>query len=88
MLLVAVFISFVSIFATGHSAGYNPSATFFNGSHTFDATVIMISLDGFRADYLDRNITPALHKLGKCFDYFVHTSALHLACRLLLNGLL
>ncbi|KAG2173675.1 hypothetical protein INT43_005095 [Umbelopsis isabellina] len=64
MLLVAVFISFVSIFAPGHSAGYNPSATFFNGSHTFDATVIMVSLDGFRADYLDRNITPALHRLA------------------------
>jgi predicted AlkP superfamily pyrophosphatase or phosphodiesterase len=65
MFLFAVFISFVAMFAPGRSDGYNPSATFFNGSHTFDATVIMISLDGFRADYLDRDVTPTLHRLGK-----------------------
>ncbi|KIW93507.1 uncharacterized protein Z519_06112 [Cladophialophora bantiana CBS 173.52] len=32
-----------------------------NGTHIFRPTTILISLDGFRADFLNRNITPALH---------------------------
>lgn len=31
-----------------------------NGTHTFRPTTILISLDGFRADFLNRNLTPAL----------------------------
>lgn len=31
-----------------------------NGSHWFDPTVIIISLDGVRADYLERGLTPHL----------------------------
>ncbi|OCT48102.1 putative pyrophosphatase/phosphodiesterase [Cladophialophora carrionii] len=31
-----------------------------NGTHIFRPTTIFISLDGFRADFLNRNITPAL----------------------------
>ncbi|KAG0169241.1 hypothetical protein DFQ28_003458 [Apophysomyces sp. BC1034] len=31
-----------------------------NGTHYFGPTVILISLDGFRNDYLERNITPHL----------------------------
>ncbi|KIW62337.1 hypothetical protein PV04_10518 [Phialophora macrospora] len=31
-----------------------------NGTHIFRPTTILISLDGFRADFLNRNITPAL----------------------------
>jgi predicted AlkP superfamily pyrophosphatase or phosphodiesterase len=63
--LVLVFISAVAAFAPRrqHSA-YDSSATFNNGTETYDATVIMISLDGFRADYLDRNNTPTLSRLG------------------------
>ncbi|KAJ1910619.1 hypothetical protein IWQ60_010558 [Tieghemiomyces parasiticus] len=34
-----------------------------NGTHAFRKTVILISFDGFRADYLDRGITPHLHAL-------------------------
>lgn len=32
-----------------------------NGTHTFAPTTILISLDGFRADFLQRNLTPALN---------------------------
>ena len=31
-----------------------------NGTHTFGPTTIMVSLDGFRADFLDRGLTPTL----------------------------
>ncbi|KIX05312.1 uncharacterized protein Z518_06184 [Rhinocladiella mackenziei CBS 650.93] len=34
---------------------------FSNGTHVFRPTTILISLDGFRADFLNRNITPALN---------------------------
>ncbi|MBW0538224.1 hypothetical protein O181_077939 [Austropuccinia psidii MF-1] len=35
-------------------------APFSNGTHKFKKTVLLISLDGFRADYLNRNLTPNL----------------------------
>ncbi|KAK4545645.1 hypothetical protein LTR36_002598 [Oleoguttula mirabilis] len=34
-----------------------------NGTHTFAPTTILISLDGFRADFLYRNLTPTLSDL-------------------------
>lgn len=37
---------------------------YYNGTAYFDSTVIYISLDGFRNDYLDRKITPNIHLLG------------------------
>lgn len=37
---------------------------YYNGTDYFDSTVIYISLDGFRNDYLDRNVTPNIHLLG------------------------
>jgi predicted AlkP superfamily pyrophosphatase or phosphodiesterase len=40
-------------------------ALYFNGSAYFDSTVIYISLDGFRNDYLDRKVTPNIQLLGK-----------------------
>ncbi|KAJ1844148.1 hypothetical protein LPJ73_005258, partial [Coemansia sp. RSA 2703] len=36
-----------------------------NGTHMFRPTVILVSIDGFRADYLDRGISPSLVHLGK-----------------------
>ncbi|KAG2175779.1 hypothetical protein INT44_000257 [Umbelopsis vinacea] len=62
--LVLIFISAAAAFAPRRQLSYDASATFYNGSTTYDATVIMISLDGFRADYLDRNNTPTLSRLG------------------------
>ena len=35
--------------------------TLSNGTHLFAATTILISLDGFRADFLNRGLTPALN---------------------------
>jgi len=32
-----------------------------NGTHLFRATTILVSLDGFRADFLNRDLTPALN---------------------------
>ncbi|CAG8489431.1 12728_t:CDS:2 [Dentiscutata heterogama] len=37
--------------------------SFFNGTHDFYPTVLLVSFDGFRADYLDRNLTPTLDEL-------------------------
>lgn len=36
-----------------------------NGTHWFNDTVIMVSFDGVRADYLDRGLTPNLLGLAK-----------------------
>ncbi|KAJ1997603.1 hypothetical protein H4R26_005774, partial [Coemansia thaxteri] len=36
-----------------------------NGTHWFYPTLIVVSLDGFRADYLDRGITPELLNIGR-----------------------
>ncbi|KAJ2414090.1 hypothetical protein H4218_004092 [Coemansia sp. IMI 209128] len=36
-----------------------------NGTHWFKPTIILVSLDGFRADYLDRGITPELLHIGR-----------------------
>ncbi|KAI8970385.1 alkaline-phosphatase-like protein [Mycotypha africana] len=35
-----------------------------NGSEYFASTVILISLDGFRPDYMERNITPHMNQLA------------------------
>ena len=40
-------------------SAYKPQ-TLSNGTHTFAPTTILISLDGFRADFLYRNLTPTL----------------------------
>ncbi|KAF7422741.1 hypothetical protein PC9H_010898 [Pleurotus ostreatus] len=36
-----------------------------NGTHDFKRTVVLISIDGFRADYLDRGLTPHLLNISK-----------------------
>ncbi|KAJ1776608.1 hypothetical protein LPJ54_002958 [Coemansia sp. RSA 1824] len=36
-----------------------------NGTHEFRPTLVLVSLDGFRADYLDRGLTPNLINIGK-----------------------
>jgi predicted AlkP superfamily pyrophosphatase or phosphodiesterase len=41
------------------SQSYVPE-TYSNGTHMFKPTTILISLDGFRADFLNRGLTPAL----------------------------
>ena len=34
-----------------------------NGTNQFRSTVLIISLDGFRPDYIDRDLTPNMHAL-------------------------
>ena len=34
-----------------------------NGTNEFRSTVLIISLDGFRPDYIDRDVTPNMHAL-------------------------
>jgi predicted AlkP superfamily pyrophosphatase or phosphodiesterase len=49
-----------------------------NGTEEFASTVVLISLDGFRPDYLERGVTPNINQFGKknrktiimyCADY-------------------
>lgn len=47
------------------------SHLYYNGSTYFDSTVIYISLDGFRNDYLDRKVTPNIDLLGKSQQSFI-----------------
>jgi hypothetical protein len=46
-----------------HTSSHNK--LYYNGSTYFDSTVIYISLDGFRNDYLARKVTPNIDLLGK-----------------------
>ena len=36
-----------------------------NGTHDFKRTVLMVSIDGLRADYLDRGLTPHLLEISR-----------------------
>ncbi|KAJ5081211.1 pyrophosphatase/phosphodiesterase [Penicillium angulare] len=50
--------------STGFRAAQIPSQTLLsNGTALFAPTTILISLDGFRADFLDRGLTPSLNSL-------------------------
>lgn len=37
--------------------------TLSNGTHNYQPTVLIISLDGFRPDYIDIGVTPYIHRL-------------------------
>jgi hypothetical protein len=43
-----------------HDTGSGRDALYSNGTHEFKKTVLMVSIDGLRADYLDRGLTPHL----------------------------
>ncbi|KAJ9614649.1 hypothetical protein H2200_002786 [Cladophialophora chaetospira] len=73
--LTLIYLSIITLFLLLLSGAYRASSTkkhklepeqhrltkFYNGTHTFRPTTILISLDGFRADFLNRKITPALN---------------------------
>ncbi|OCL05588.1 Phosphodiest-domain-containing protein [Glonium stellatum] len=64
---IAIVILFVSILAIAYRAskrsrGNKAVTHFFNGTSNFAATTILISLDGFRADFLYRGLTPTLNR--------------------------
>ncbi|KAI8975016.1 alkaline-phosphatase-like protein [Pilobolus umbonatus] len=57
----------IIIITYGHDTDHTQRGAerlYFNGTEYFASTVILISLDGFRPDYLDRNITPNLQYLA------------------------
>lgn len=74
-LAVAIGISFIVVkilltFITHEHPMRRPTEKlYYNGSDYFASTVILISLDGFRPDYLERNVTPHLNELGKSTWY-------------------
>lgn len=47
---------------------------YYNGSDYFASTVILISFDGFRPDYLNRGLTPHLKDFGIVFLYILLSS--------------
>ncbi|KAL1639559.1 hypothetical protein SLS58_007758 [Diplodia intermedia] len=59
-----VILFFVLLFAAYKASGLRPTKHFatmlHNGTATFAPTTILISLDGFRADFLQRNLTPSM----------------------------
>ena len=68
---MAIFLSIAGLFLVLLFAAYRASkpaqlkaaATMVsNGTHVFAPTTILISLDGFRADFLYRGLTPTLNK--------------------------
>ncbi|KAH7927802.1 Phosphodiest-domain-containing protein [Leucogyrophana mollusca] len=44
---------------------FDKDTVFNNGTHDFKRTVLMVSIDGLRADYLDRGLTPHLLDISK-----------------------
>jgi len=45
---------------SNHSLWHNGDELLTNGTHKFKRTVLIVSIDGLRADYLDRGLTPNL----------------------------
>lgn len=69
-LTVVICVAFLALLygaysATGRTQGprYAPFKTRSNGTHAFAPTTILLSLDGFRADFIHRGLTPALSSL-------------------------
>lgn len=62
--LSIVLLFFVLLFAAYRASGLRPTKHYttllHNGTSSFAPTTILISLDGFRADFLQRNITPTM----------------------------
>ena len=72
--LVLIYLAIIGLFVALLFGAYKASSkkhklapevhgktTYSNGTHIFRPTTILISLDGFRADFLNRDITPALN---------------------------
>ncbi|KAL1955923.1 hypothetical protein VTO42DRAFT_7996 [Malbranchea cinnamomea] len=67
LILSAAIVLFVILFlgaykaSSVHRAAQRPRTLFSNGTSLFAPTTILISLDGFRADFLTRGLTPTLN---------------------------
>ncbi|RHZ76911.1 hypothetical protein Glove_187g34 [Diversispora epigaea] len=60
IMLLGTLIGIIMIFPKCHVP-----IIYFNGTHSFRSTVLLISFDGFRADYLNRNATPHISEFVK-----------------------
>jgi predicted AlkP superfamily pyrophosphatase or phosphodiesterase len=62
LMILGLFVAFAygAWKASKRTATQSHLRTYWNGTHTFKPTTILISLDGFRADFLNRGLTPAL----------------------------
>ncbi|KAJ9051619.1 hypothetical protein DSO57_1002753 [Entomophthora muscae] len=54
---------YIFVLGKGESVSSGASSQLSNGTHVFKPTTILISIDGFRADYLDRGLTPNLKRI-------------------------
>jgi predicted AlkP superfamily pyrophosphatase or phosphodiesterase len=63
LIIMALFVvlAFGAYIASSSFRHAQSSPTISNGTHLFAATTILISLDGFRADFLHRGLTPTLN---------------------------
>ena len=61
IIILFVLLAFGAYHATAPSQAQSVSTFLSNGSATFAPTTILISLDGFRADFLQRGLTPTLN---------------------------
>ena len=61
VLIISIFVALAyGAFKASKRKPSLTAETFSNGTHTFKPTTILISLDGFRADFLNRGLTPAM----------------------------
>jgi len=60
MIRLSIFSVFLFLFT---ACAHNPSATPAKPITDLKPTVLLVSFDGFRWDYLEKNPTPNLHKL-------------------------
>ena len=62
LLIILLFIGLAyGAFRASRQTSSPQAQTLWNGTHSFKPTTILISLDGFRADFLNRGLTPAMN---------------------------
>ncbi|KAI9281459.1 alkaline-phosphatase-like protein [Sporodiniella umbellata] len=59
-----ILLIILSIIKVANSPLRSRDWLYLNGTHSFASTVILISLDGFRPDFLERNLTPHINRLS------------------------
>ncbi|KAG1345341.1 hypothetical protein G6F62_004193 [Rhizopus arrhizus] len=65
LLIAIMFLLLCYQFTTKKTMPVIKNNLYYNGTTYYDSTVIFISLDGFRNDYLQRKVTPNIDLIGK-----------------------
>ncbi|KAJ3504776.1 hypothetical protein NLJ89_g7763 [Agrocybe chaxingu] len=65
LLITGTFARTVLFGTPGRTHGSETAVLYSNGTEGFKRTVVIVSIDGLRADYLDRGLTPHLLALSK-----------------------